>query len=83
MFTVFKALWGVRRIKQNYSYNSKCQKIIIEVSFFVDEEKLSPINCGEWSMKSLWDLDLSRAMPNKLQAEFGTVPAAEEGEGKM
>jgi hypothetical protein len=34
-------------------------------------------------MRSLRELDISTAVSNNLQAEFGMAPAAEEGEGKM
>jgi hypothetical protein len=27
--------------------------------------------CGEWIMRSLWELDISKAVPNNWQAEFG------------
>jgi hypothetical protein len=39
--------------------------------------------CGEWIMRSLWELYISTVVPNDLQAEFGKAPAAEESEGKM
>jgi hypothetical protein len=32
---------------------------------------------GDWIMRSLWELDISTAVPNNQQAEFGTTPAAE------
>jgi hypothetical protein len=31
-------------------------------------------------MRSLRELDISTAVPNNLQAEFGTAPATEESE---
>jgi hypothetical protein len=46
-------------------------------------KKLKRGRCGEWSMRSLWKLDISTAMPNNLQAEFGMAPAAEGDKGKM
>jgi hypothetical protein len=36
--------------------------------------------CGEQIMRSLWELDISTAVLNDLQAEFGTAPATEESE---
>jgi hypothetical protein len=39
--------------------------------------------CGEWSMRSLWELDISTAVSNNLQAKFGVVPAAEGGKSKL
>jgi hypothetical protein len=39
--------------------------------------------CGEQIMKSLWEHDISIAVPNNLQTEFGMAPAAAEDEGKM
>jgi hypothetical protein len=35
------------------------------------------------SMRSLWELDISTAMLNSLQAGMGIAPATEGGEGKM
>jgi hypothetical protein len=39
--------------------------------------------CGEWIMRSLWELDISTVALSDLQAEFGMAPAAEESKGKM
>jgi hypothetical protein len=36
--------------------------------------------CGEWIMRSLWELEISTAVLSDIQAEFGKAPAAEESE---
>jgi hypothetical protein len=35
--------------------------------------------CEEWIMRSLWERDISTAVPNNWQAEFGKAPGTEEG----
>jgi hypothetical protein len=57
-------------------------------SLLVDDSgipsKNSPlVNCGEWIMRSLWELDTSTVVLNDLQAQFGMAPATEESKGKM
>jgi hypothetical protein len=41
------------------------------------------LNCGDWIMRSLWELDISTTVTSVLWAEFGTALAAEKGRNKM
>jgi hypothetical protein len=38
--------------------------------------------CREWSMRSLWELEISTAMYNNLQAGIGTAPCCRTGQGQ-